>query len=243
MPEGTAAALDLPSSELRQADPRGTLLDTADVPGGGRLELFRQGCDYEIMFDEEQLMGSWSFRSEQQLATVALRGVACPAPRVLIGGLGMGFTLAAARAVLPPAALIMVAELVPEVVEWGEGPLAHLVGASLRDPRVSVVVRDVHDVVAEAYAAFDAILLDVDNGPEGLIAPANERLYCAWGLRDLRAALRPGGTLAVWSAFADDDFTQRLRETGFTVRMVEVPPAGDKERPHTLWFATTRHAR
>ena len=219
-------------------DPRGVLVDTADIPGGGRLQLFRHGQDYEILFGEEQLMGSWAYGSEQMLATLALERLD-RAERVLIGGLGMGFTLAAARQALPPDAAIVVAELVPKVVAWAHGPLAHLLGDSLRDPRVSVVVRDVHDVVAERCAAFDAILLDVDNGPEGLITLSNERLYCNWGLRDLHAALRPGGVLAVWSSFADQAFADRLRAARYAVDEVRVDACGGEgERPHTIWFAT-----
>ncbi|SEM76032.1 hypothetical protein SAMN05192583_1132 [Sphingomonas gellani] len=213
------------------------LVDTADVPGGGQLRLLRHGPDFEIMFGDEQLMGSWSYRSEQALATLAL-GHMGERPRVLIGGLGMGFTLAAARSVLPTSAGIVVAELVPKIVTWAGGHLRHLFGDSLDDPRVSVEVRDVHDVIVEQPGGFDAILLDVDNGPDGLISLANERLYSDWGLRAARAALRPGGVLAIWSAYPDHSFSYRLRTSGFEVEEVSLDTDGTEDNPHhTIWLA------
>jgi len=226
---GAAAALD-----------PGELIGVADILDGGRLELFRSGDDYEILFEGEQLMGSWSSRSERALATLACAELAGPAPRVLIGGLGMGFTLGAALAVLPPAARVTVAELVPGVVDWARGPLSHIHGRSLDDPRVSLVLGDVHDLIAERVGAFDAILLDVDNGPDGLVTLANERLYSAWGLRSARDALRPGGVLAVWSAYPDEAFGRRLRVLGFDVSEVALDGAPD-ERNHVLWLAVRQH--
>nr|WP_294392303.1 spermidine synthase [uncultured Sphingomonas sp.] len=216
----------------------GVLVDTADIPGGGQLHLVRHGQEYEILFGDEQLMGSWAYRSEEALATLVFERLGKRAGRTLIGGLGMGFTLAAARSALPPSASIVVAELVPKVVAWAEGPLEHIHGDSLRDPRVSLEIRDVHDVIVEQRAGFDAILLDVDNGPDGLINLANERLYCNWGLRAAYAALRPGGMLAVWSAYSDSAFSDRLRQAGFKVEIVEVDPGGgDTGPPHTIWLA------
>lgn len=233
-----AASATWASNEEGQG-PWGVLVDTADIPGGGQLHLVRHGPDYEILFGDEQLMGSWAYRSEEALATLVVERLDISAERVLIGGLGMGFTLAAARAALPSRAVIVVAELVPKVAAWAEGPLKHIHGSSLRDPRVSLEIRDVHDVIVEQRAGFDAILLDVDNGPEGLISLANERLYCNWGLRAAHAALRPGGMLAVWSAFADEDFSHRLRQAGFDVEVVGVEPGGgDAGPPHTVWLAS-----
>jgi spermidine synthase len=233
--EAAEALLGAPSVDESRS--WGVLVDTAELPDGGQLYLRRHEEDYEILFGEEQLMGSWAFRSEEALATLALRGLG-PAARVLVGGLGMGFTLAAARKALSANASIVVAELVPEVVTWAKGPLRHIHGASLADRRVSLVIGDVHDVMIEREAAFDAILLDVDNGPEGLIHLANERLYCPWGLRAARAALRPGGVLAVWSSFADADFTDRLIEVGFDVDVTAVDPDGHGNAPpHTIWLA------
>lgn len=215
------------------------LIDTADIPGGGQLHLVRHGADFEIMFDEEQLMGSWAYRSEEALATLAFERLRGSDPRILIGGLGMGFTLAAARSALPLSGTIVVAELVPKVVAWAAGPLAHIFGDSLADPRVSLEIRDVHDVIVERSARFDAILLDVDNGPDALINLANERLYCNWGLRAAHSALRPGGLLAVWSAYPDRSFADRLQETGFEVKEVVVDPDGtEQEPPHVIWLAS-----
>jgi spermidine synthase len=216
------------------------LIDTADIPGGGKLRLMRHGEDFAILFGEEQLMGSWVSGSEEALATLAfarLPGVR--APRFLIGGLGMGFTLAATLAVVPANATVMVAELVPKIVGWANGHLAHVFGTSLKDPRVSLKIRDVHDIIVGAPDTFDAILLDVDNGPDALISLANDRLYCNWGLRAAYAALRPGGVLAIWSAYGDDDFLERLEKTGFTVEEINMRADGGNQGPHhVIWLAT-----
>ena len=214
------------------------LIDTADLPGGGRLRLMRHGEDFAIMFGRDQLMGSWVSGSEQALATLVCERLGPNAGRVLIGGLGMGFTLAAALAALPASATIIVAELVPEVVTWAGGPLAHIFGASLDDPRVSLEIRDVHDVIDGPPERFDAILLDVDNGPDGLIHIANERLYCNWGLRAAYSALRPGGMLSIWSAYPDDAFFDRLRAAGFNVDEIEMgADGGEQGARHTIWLA------
>lgn len=218
--------------------PAGVLIDTAEIPGGGELRLLRYGSHYEIMFGSEQLMASWSYRSEEALATLAL-GSLDGQPTVLIGGLGMGFTLAAARASLPAQASIVVAELVPKIVTWAAGHLRHLFDRSLNDSRVSIERRDVHDLIIERPAGFDAILLDVDNGPDGLISLANERLYSDWGLRAARSALRPGGVLAIWSAYPDEYFTHRLRAAGFDVEEVSIDTDESEHNPdHTIWLAT-----
>lgn len=230
-------AVQLTERQVRFAA-SGVLVDSADVPGGGKLRLLRCGADWEIIYGDEQLMGSWCFRSEQALATLALTRLGDRAHRVLIGGLGMGFTLAAARALVAPGTRIIVAELVPEVVAWARGPLAHIVGDSLEDARVSLENEDVHDLIEGRRAAYDAILLDVDNGPEGLISAANERLYCDWGLREAHAALRPGGVLAVWSAYPDAPFAARLEAADFQVDEVRIGAAGrGRDAAHTIWLA------
>ncbi len=199
----------------------------------------RHGEDFAILFDDEQLMGSWVSGSEEALATMVCQRLGDRAGRLLIGGLGMGFTLAAALSALPASAAIVVAELVPKVVTWANGPLAHIFGNSLGDPRVSIEVRDVHDVIVGSPAGFDAILLDVDNGPDYVINLANERLYCNWGLRAAYAALRPGGVLAIWSAYPDDAFLDRLKKAGFEVNEIRMRAGGGRKGPrHTIWLAT-----
>ena len=216
----------------------GTLVDTAEIPGGGQLQLVRYGQHYEILFDDEQLMGSWAYRSEQALASLVAERLGGRAKQILIGGLGMGFTLTAARSAFPASAEFVVAELVPKVVEWAEGPLAPIFGDSLRDPRVSLEIRDVHDVIVQHQAFFDAVLLDVDNGPDGLVNLANERLYSNWGLRAIHGALGPGGILAVWSAYPDHAFSDRLRVAGFDIEVLDMPSGSDEADPlHTIWLA------
>jgi spermidine synthase len=215
------------------------LVDTADIPGGGQLQLLRCADEFSIQFGTEELMGSEVRHTEQALATLACARMPDPAGSILIGGLGMGFTLGAAIAALPPGATIVVAELVPKVVSWANGPLSHLFGSDLADPRVTVELTDVHDVIDAARGRFDAILLDVDNGPDGLIQLANDRLYCNWGLRAAHAALKPGGVLAIWSAYPDEAFVARLEKARFAVEEVTIQSNAHPEDGHnTLWFAT-----
>jgi threonine dehydrogenase-like Zn-dependent dehydrogenase len=214
------------------------LIDTAAIPGGGELQLLRCGADFSIQFGDDELMGNQAVVSEEALASLAIRRLGKQRERVLIGGLGMGFTLGAALAELPTHAEIIVAELVPKVVDWAHGPLAHLFGESLADPRVRIEIRDVHDVIVSSPDGFDAILLDVDNGPDGFIDAANDRLYCNWGLRASLTALRPGGVLAIWSAYPDDAFHARLSNAGFLVDEVEVDdPTGRERAPYIIWLA------
>ena len=216
-------------------------LDTAAIPdGGGELKLMRRGDEYSIMTGGIELMNSRLSGSEEALATLAVERLAGrPRPRILIGGLGMGFTLRAAQAVLPPGARIDVAELVPAVVAWARGPMAHLHGDSLVDPRVAIHEADVADLIAAQEGAYDAILLDVDNGPAGLDREANEGLYFHTGLKAVRRALRPGGVLAVWSATPSADFVRRLKVTGYAVDevMVRASRKGRGAR-HIIWLAT-----
>ena len=168
-------------------------------------------------------MGSCDHVSEEALATLACERLGNRDGDVLIGGLGMGFTLGAALAAWPERSSITVAELVPKVVTWARGPLAHIFRDHLSDPRLTIDMSDVHDVIADATDRFDAILLDVDNGPDGMIQAENERLYCNWGLRSAHAALKCGGVLAIWSAYLDADFGARLEDAGFEVEEVATP--------------------
>lgn len=230
---------------LESPDERATisieLIDMAELPDGGRLHLWRRGEDYSIRFGDNELMGNQVRHSEEALATLTCQRLAEPDTRVLIGGLGMGFTLGAALRSLPRTAEVRVAELVPAIVNWAKGPLAHLFEDYLLDPRVVLELADVHDVIASSEAGFDAILLDVDNGPDGLIHLANERLYCNWGLRAARAALKPGGILAIWSAYKDDAFVARLGNAGLDVEEIDVAAVVDGENViHTLWLASKR---
>ena len=221
------------------------LIDTADIPGGGgSLRLIRRGDEFSIMLGANELMNSRLSGSEEELARRAcarLQGRKGTA--VLIGGLGMGFTLRAALDALPMSARVTVAELVPGVVAWARGPLSHLAGDPLADPRVALFEGDVADAVAAARASWDAILLDVDNGPDGLTAQSNDRLYGRAGLAAARAALRPCGILGIWSSAPDKAFTQRLRQAGFAVEEVRARARGGGGAHHHLWFGVAPGGR
>src|ERR1700674_1271619 len=186
-------------------------IDSARVPDADvELRLMRRGTEFSMMLGQNELMNSRLSGSEEALATLACRRIeAVKRPHLLIGGLGMGFTLRAALAVLGPDARILVAELVPAVIAWARGPMADIFGDSLGDPRASVLSADVVEVIRSHPAAFDAILLDVDNGPESLIRKANDTLYNLKGLKAIRRALRPGGVLAVWSSGPNASFSKR----------------------------------
>jgi spermidine synthase len=215
------------------------LIDSATVPGGGEeLRLFRRGADFMIVLDRNELMNSRMSGSEEALATMTVarlggRG----APHLLVGGYGMGFTLRAALAVLGRDAVVTVAELVPEILAWARGPMAGLTAGCLDDPRVRVIEDDVSAVIGRGRAAYDAILLDVDNGPDGLTRDANDRLYSERGLEAARGALRAGGVLAVWSAAPDARFARRMRDGGFAVEEVAVRARANGKGPrHVIWF-------
>lgn len=214
------------------------LIDTAAIPGGGTLRLFRRGQDWTILLDDPivggDLMNSRQFGSEEALAELTCAGLK-PGARVLIGGLGMGFTLRRALALLPAKSEVVVAELVPAVIAWARGPMATLHGGSLDDPRVTVRQGDVADALSDGR--WDAVLLDVDNGPDGLVRAENDRLYSAAGLEATRAALAPGGVLAVWSAAPDTRFVNRLKRARFRVEEVPVRARGTKGPRHVIWLA------
>lgn len=214
------------------------LLDTAPIPGGGELRLIRRGDDYWIMLGANALMSTWLRGSEEALATLACERIGGrPRPALLIGGLGMGFTLRAALDVLPARAAVTVAELVPAVVEWNSGALGACAGHPLRDPRASVIVDDIAKVLRSGQSEFDAILLDVDNGPDALTLRANSWLYSLEGLSAAKASLRPRGVLAVWSVAPDAAFTARLERSGFDSRAVTVRARPGKGARHIVWVA------
>ena len=215
------------------------LIGTALIPGGEELRLFRRGDDFMIVLDRNELMNSRMSGSEEALAVMTCdRLGAGIAPHLLVGGYGMGFTLRAALAILAPGARITVAELVPEIIEWARGPMAALAAGCLDDPRVELVERDVAAVISADPGRYDAILLDVDNGPDGLSRAANDRLYSMAGLALAKAALRPGGILAVWSAGPDAAFSRRLKDSGFVVEEVAVRARSNGKGPrHVIWFA------
>ena len=182
------------------------------------MTLTRRGSEYMILADGKDLMSSRMKGSEEELARLGCeRARKNEAPCVLVGGLGMGFTLRATLDIMPPEASVVVAELMPVVVEWNRGPLAPLAGRPLEDRRVRVELGDVAVTLREGAGRFDAVLLDVDNGPAAFTQNSNAGLYDNAGMTMLRAALRPDGILAVWSAWDDRKFEHRLRHHGFTV--------------------------
>lgn len=214
-------------------------LDETTMPGGGPLRLMQRGTEFSIMSGTIGLMNSRMSGSEEQLATLSAARVGKrPKARILIGGLGMGFTLRAALAAFGPDSQIVVAELVPAIIAWARGPLAPIHGDSLDDPRVVIHQGDVATAIS-AGKPFDAILLDVDNGPDGLSRPENDRLYSAAGLAKAKIALTPGGHLAVWSAYTDAPFSKRLAQSGMTIEEIPVRERSNgKGARHLIWFAT-----
>ncbi len=222
--------------------PRETIA-TAQIPGGGELTLVSHGRDFIIMLGRDELMGTRMQYSEEQLAALTLAELSAAKPRVLIGGYGMGFTYRAALEHLPETGgEVIVAEIVPEILDWAKGTLAALNGNALDDPRGDVILCDVAALIDDANDGtcdkFDAILLDVDNGPDGVVRDANDRLYTRTGLGKAREALNQGGVLAVWSAAPDHKFTRRLKDAGFEVEVREVRARPNNKGPrHTIWFA------
>ena len=218
------------------------LIGTATVPGGEPLRLFRRGGDFMIVLERNELMNSRMSGSEEALATMTCERLGGrKAPHLLIGGYGMGFTQRAAQRALGKDARLTVAELAPEIIAWARGPMIELTAGCLDDPRVTVIEDDVGAVIASGAGDYDAILLDVDNGPDGLTRIGNNRLYSARGLDAARVALKPGGVLAVWSAAPDAAFARRLREADFAVEEVAVRARSNGKGPrHVIWFATKR---
>jgi spermidine synthase len=222
------------------------LLDSAPLPGSDReLRLYQRDREFSIRMNGQEIMNSRAHGSEDALAELACaRFRDRVRPRVLVGGLGLGFTVAAALRRIGPQGRVEVAELLPAVVRWNEELLGHLAGDPLKDPRVRVRLDDVVKIIQSERRAFDAILLDVDNGPRDMISQGNDRLYTPSGLAALQNALRPAGVLAVWSAGPDQAFIRHLEKAGFTVEEVRCRSRGDLGgRRHTIWLATARVRR
>ena len=215
------------------------LIGIAEVPGGEPLRLFRRGSDFMIVLDRNELMSTRMRGSEIALGTIACERLAgCSAPHVLIGGYGMGFTLRAVLGKLGQDARVTVVELVSGIIDWAKGPMAELTAGCLDDRRVTLKMGDVAATIRSSPREFDAILLDVDNGPDGLTRPANDGIYTSRGLIEGKAALRPGGVLAIWSAAPDPAFSRRLASTGFAVDELRVRARENGKGPaHVIWFA------
>ena len=218
------------------------LIGTGAVPGGEELRLFRRGDDFIIAIGGNELMNSRMSGSEEALAVMSCDRLRSPdTAHLLIGGYGMGFTLRAALAALGPKAKVTLAELVPAIIDWARGPMSELAAGCLDDPRVELVLGDVAAAIAAGRGRYDAILLDVDNGPDGLVRAANDGIYSPAGLASAKAALRPGGVLAVWSAAPDAQFARRLAAAGFRVEEVAVRARSNgKGARHVIWFASVR---
>jgi spermidine synthase len=222
------------------------LLASAQVPdGGGELRLYQRGQEFSIRAEGLELMNSRAHSSEEALADLSCAHLTKrPKVRVLVGGLGMGFTLRSALQKLGADAQLLVAELVPAVVRWNQEQLGHLAGYPLNDPRVEVQAVDVIKLLRAARSAYDAILLDVDNGPEGFTRAANDWLYRAEGLATIQRAMRPKGVLGVWSAGRNPAFATRLARAGFSVEEVARKARGERGGSrHTIWLATKPAAR
>ena len=215
-------------------------IDRAEIPGQeGKIILLKRGLEFSIRTGGTELMNSRVHGSEDALAELTYRRIKQKSGlRILIGGLGMGFTLAAALEQSRPDTRIIVSELIPAVVKWNRKHLGHLAQMPLDDSRVSVKEEDVANIIRAKKSAWDAILLDVDNGPEGLTRKTNDRLYSKSGLKTSFSALCPGGILAVWSSKTDEAFTRRLMQCGFTTKAITVRARkSGKGSRHTIWFA------
>lgn len=215
-------------------------IDETTVPDGEALTLYRRGADFFITLGRNELMTSRMSGSEEALAELACVGLGSGA-RVLIGGYGMGFTLRKALAVLPCRSEVVVAEIVPAILAWARGPMADLTAGCLDDPRVQMIEGDVGAVIAAGTGMYDAILLDVDNGPDGLSRADNDRLYRAGGLAAALAALRTDGVLAVWSAAPDAAFVRRFKQAGFRVEERTVRARSNGKGPrHVIWLGVPK---
>jgi spermidine synthase len=219
------------------------LIDSTQIEDGVCLELYRHGTDFMIVLGRNELMSTRMRFSEEQLAQLTIERLGKDNARILIGGYGMGFTYRAAAAQLGEKAQIVVAEISDAIIDWAKGPMAELTGEGLSDPRLDLKICDVAALIDDANdgtcAKFDAILLDVDNGPDGIVRDANNRIYSRTGLAKARDALKPGGILAVWSAGPDPAFAKRLRDTGLDIVEWNVRSRPNKKGAHhIIWFAS-----
>ncbi len=214
-------------------------IDQAEIPGQKKdVTLRRRGEEFSIRTFDTELMNSRRHGSEESLAELACNRFKKSHLHILIGGLGMGYTLAAALKSTGSDSSITVSELIPAIVKWNKEHLGHLAGMPLNDPRVMVKIEDVAKTIGKIESAWDIILLDVDNGPDGLTQKTNDRLYSITGLKKSFFALRPKGILGIWSAKGDAAFTTRLEKSGFNVdiKAVKARKSGKKLK-HTIWLA------
>lgn len=217
------------------------LLDSATIQDGETLELYSHAGDFMIVLGRNELMSTRMRFSEEQLAELTLDRLNTATPRILIGGYGMGFTLRAALARLEEGAEVVVGEISHKIIEWAEGPMKALTGECLSDPRLDLKICDVAALIDDAIDGtcepFDAILLDVDNGPDGLVREDNNRLYSRTGLGKARDALRVGGIVSVWSAAPDPAFRRRMKDAGLVVEEKGVRSRpNNKGAHHVIWF-------
>jgi spermidine synthase len=218
-------------------------LATTPIPGStGQMHLFQRAEEYSIRVERHELMNSRVYASEDALSELGCARIReRPKARVLIGGLGMGYSLRTALACVGPDAEVVVAELVPALVTWNRDVFGHLADHPLRDSRVTVREEDVSKVIADGRRSYDAILLDVDNGPEGLTRKSNDKIYARNGLQSARAALRKGGVFGVWSSSPDRAFVKRLQQAEFEVDEIMVRARGERGGArHTIWLSTPR---
>ena len=215
------------------------LIGVAEVPGGAPLKLYKRGGDFMITLERNELMSSRMSGSEVALGVMTCQRLsALASPTLLIGGYGMGFTLRAVLATLGTNAQVIVAELVPDIIAWARGHMQALAAGCLDDRRVEISLSDVAVMIKAGAGSYDAILLDVDNGPDGLTRQANDGLYSLQGLANAKAALKPSGILAIWSAAPDAAFARRLSQAGFAVDEVRVLARENGKGPkHVIWFA------
>jgi spermidine synthase len=217
------------------------ILGRATTPDGKELILYERDGAYTIRVNGLELMSSRAHGSEEALARLTLAEVNSPTQEVLVGGLGMGYTLRAVLDLVPATTRVVVAEILPAVVAWNSVELAHLAGSPLEDPRVVVEASDVRRLIGKSRDGFDAILLDVDNGPEAFTSAGNAHLYDRAGLDAIRRSLRSRGVLGVWSADPDRGFERRLAAAGFNFATHTVRARSGRKGPkHTIFVASTR---